>query len=110
MQLRITDATGRPYHADLSVGVFDAIGDPIGDDPNTTTDDLTWSLDSGDGVVTLTVSADTRTCTVTAGSLGSAVVRVTLGDLTGTVAVDVIAGDAAELRITEGEPTSEPVA
>jgi hypothetical protein len=107
VQLRITDPSGRPYHADLSVAVFDAVGNEITDDPGTTTDDLAWTLDSGDGVVSTAVSIDTRTCTVTAASIGSGVVRVSLGELTGTVAVDVIAGDAAELRITEGEPTSE---
>lgn len=108
VQLRITDATGRPYHADLSVQVFDAVGNEITDDPGTTTDDLTWTLDSGDGIVTTAVSGDTRTCTVTAAALGSAVVRVALGELTGTVAVDVIPGDAAELRITEGTPEPTP--
>lgn len=108
VQLRITDQTGRPYQADLTVQVYDAVGNEITDDPGTMADDLTWTLDSGDGIVTLDVSPDTRTCTVTATALGSAVVRVTLAELTGTVAVDVIPGDAASLQITEGEPRPRP--
>lgn len=108
VQLRVTDPTGRPYRADLSVTVHDAVGNEITDDPGTSTDDLTWSLDSGDGVVSTAISTDTRTCTVTAAALGSAVVRVQLAELTGTVAVDVIPGDAAELRITEGTPEPTP--
>ena len=108
VQLRITDSEGRPYECDLTVSVYDAVGNEISDDPNVTTDDLTWALDSGDGVVSLAVSGDTRTCTVTATSLGSAVVRVTLGDLSGTVAFDVIPGDAASLTIVETEPRTRP--
>lgn len=108
VQLRITDTQGHPYQADLTVQVYDAVGNEITDDPGTMADDLTWTLDSGDGIVTLDVSPDTRTCTVTATALGSAVVRVTLAELTGTVAVDVIPGDAASLQITEGEPRPRP--
>ena len=108
VQLRITDSEGRPYECDLTVSVYDAVGNEISDDPNVTTDDLTWALDSGDGVVSLAVSGDTRTCTVTATSLGSAVVRVTLGDLSGTLSFDVIPGDAASLTIVETEPRTRP--
>lgn len=108
VQLRIADPQGRPYECDLTVTVRDALGNEITDDPSTPSDDLTWTLDSGEGVVDLAISADTRMCTVTAAQIGSAVVRVALGELTGTVAVDVIAGDAAELAIVEGTPRPRP--
>lgn len=108
VQLRITDQQGRPYEVDFTVIVRDAVGNVITDDPGTTTDDITWSLDSGEGVIGTTISGDTRMLTGTAAAIGSSVVRVSLGELTGTVAVDVIPGDAAELVISEGTPRPRP--
>lgn len=108
VQLRITDPQGRPYEVDFTVIVRDAVGNEITDDPGTTTDDITWSLDSGEDVIDTVVTADTRMLTATAAAIGSSVVRVSLGELTGTVAVDVIPGDAAELAIVEGTPRPRP--
>lgn len=100
MQLRETD------QVDLTVTVASVKGTPIPDDPATTGDDLTWTTDNPD-VADLHISPDTRTCTVVAGLVGSTVVTVSLRDLTATLAVDVIPGDAALLTITEGTPTEQ---
>ena len=91
---------------DLSVAVASAKGSPISDDPATTTDDLTWSTDD-DTVASLEISADTRTCTVRAGVVGSTVVAVAFGELVATLAVDVVPGDAALVTISEGTPTKQ---
>ena len=91
---------------DLTVAVASAKGSPIADDPNTTGDDLTWTSDDST-IAGLEVSGDTRTCTVRAGVTGSTVVTVTLGELSATLAVDVIPGDAAVITIGEGTPSKQ---
>lgn len=91
---------------DLTVAVASAKGSPIPDDPATTGDDLTWTVDDST-IAGLAVSSDTRTCTVLAGVTGSTVVTVTLGELSATLAVDVIPGDAAVITIGEGAPTKQ---
>lgn len=91
---------------DLTVAVASAKGSPVPDDPTTTGDDLTWTVDD-DVVATLAISDDTRTCTVRAGVTGSTVVTVSLGELSATLAVDVIPGDAAVITISEGTPTKQ---
>jgi len=91
---------------DLTVAVASAKGSPIADDPNTTGDDLDWTSDDG-AIASLAVSPDTRTCTVIAGVTGSTVVTVTLGELSATLAVDIIPGDAAVITIGEGVPTKQ---
>jgi hypothetical protein len=101
MQLRDNE------EVDLTIDVESAKGNPIADDPSTEADNLVWTVDGADGLVTLDVSDDTRTATVRAGSgLGSAVVTVELSgsDQSATVAVDVIAGAAARIVINEGTP------
>jgi hypothetical protein len=94
---------------DLTVSVLDAKGASILDDPATTSDDLSWVV-TDQSVATLTISADTRTCTVAAGMPGSTTGTVTLGDLSATFAVDVIPGAAAKVTISEGTPTEQPPA
>jgi hypothetical protein len=84
----------------LSVDVTDAKGASISDQEGAG-DDVTWTVDNGD-VATLQVSGDSRSCTVVAGTVGSAVVTVGLGELFATLAIDVIPGDAAVLTISEG--------
>jgi hypothetical protein len=91
----------------LSVGVFDAKGAEITDDPATTNDDLVWSFDNPD-VATLEVSADTRTCTVVAGLPGSGTGTVVLGAVAASFAVDVVPAGAATITITEGVPEPQP--
>jgi len=90
----------------LSVDVSDAKGAPIPDQAGSD-DNVGWSVDDGD-VATLQVSEDSRQCTVVAGNVGSAVVTVTLGDLSATLAVDVIPGTAARLVINEGSIEPQP--
>jgi len=91
---------------DLTVAVASAKGSPIPDDPATSGDDLTWTSDDST-IAGLAVSSDTRTCTVLAGVTGSTVVTVTLGELSATLAVDVIPGDAAVITIGEGVPSKQ---
>jgi len=94
MQLRDNE------EVDLSVVVASAKGNEIPDLPGAE-DDITWSTDVT-GVVELVVSENSRTCTVRAVDVGSAVVRMELGDLFKTEAFDVIPGDAAALEFTAG--------
>jgi len=91
---------------DLSVLVASAKGSAILDDPATTGDDLTWSVDDST-IAGLAVSNDTRTCTVIAGVTGSTVLTVGIGNAAATLAVDVIPGDAAVITISEGTPTKQ---
>jgi hypothetical protein len=104
VQLHIADRQGRPYEVDYTVELTDSLGNPIPDDDTTTGDDLSWTFDSGEGVVTTVISADTRTCTARTAQLGSAVIRVGIVDLSATAAVDVVPGEAALIRIVEGTP------
>jgi hypothetical protein len=90
----------------LSVAVADAKGAAIADDPSRTDDDLQWTV-ADENVATLQVSSDTRACTVVAGQPGSTVVTIKLGDLEATEAIDVVAGDAALITISEGTPTKQ---
>lgn len=102
MQLRDNE------QVDLTVTLASARGNVIGDQPGTE-DDLVWTVSGDQGVVTLDVSADTRTATVKAtGTLGSTIVRVEIGELFATEAFDVVAGDAALITITAGEPIEQP--
>ena len=68
-----------------------------------TADTVTWSIDDG-SVASLTVSDDGRSCTVVAGSPGSATITVTDSDagLTATEAIDVVPGGTAMISIVEG--------
>jgi len=88
---------------DLGVLVASAKGSPIPDDPATTGDDLTWTVDD-DTVAGLVVSDDTRTCTVRSGVTGSTVLTIGVGNAAATVAVDIIPGDAARITVSEGTP------
>lgn len=106
MQLRDNE------QVDLTVTVASAKGNVIGDDPSTEADNLVWTAEGAEGVLTLEVSEDTRTATVLAQDTGSAVVRVELSgtDLFATVAVDVVPGEAALVTIAEGTPIKQPEA
>ena len=90
---------------DLTVTVASAKGSPIANQPGTE-DDITWTV-GDDTVATLGISDDTRTCTVRAGVTGSTVVTVSLRELSATLAMDVIPGDATVLTIGEGAPTKQ---
>lgn len=71
-------------------------------------DTLTWTSNDTTGqIITLQVSTDTQTCTVVAGTPGSAVVTVTDGTLSATLAVDVIPGAATAITINPGTPVAQ---
>lgn len=96
---------------DLEVYLASKAGNEIGDQPGDA-DNLVWQVESGEDVVELEVSEDTRTATIRArGPVGSAVVRLTVPDteptLTATYAVDVVPGPAATLEIRAGEPRDQ---
>jgi hypothetical protein len=91
---------------DFIVAETDVKGANVPDDPTSTLDDLTWSIDDS-SVATLSVSPDTRTCTATAGQPGSGVITVATADgtLSATVALDVIPSGATALTVTAGTPS-----
>lgn len=98
MQIRDTEKV------DFIVAEADVKGADVPDDPTSTLDDLTWTIDN-DAVASLEVSSDTRTCTAIAGTPGSAVITVSTGNgLSATVALDVVPSDAVTLTVTAGAP------
>jgi hypothetical protein len=117
----LDQATGRPtgnttkgspvqLHDDekvtFTVAESDAKGANVADDPTTTADDVSWTVDNA-SAVSLTVSSDTRSAELVAGTVGSAVLTVTAGSLTATVAVDVIPAGATALTVTAGDVSKQ---
>lgn len=117
----LDQATGRPtgtttkgspvqLHDDekvtFTVAESDAKGADVPDDPTSAADDVSWTVDNADAV-SLTVSSDTRSAEVVAGTVGSAVLTVTAGSLTATVAIDVIPAGATALTVTAGDVTQQ---
>lgn len=98
-----------------TVTVASARGNVISDQPGTQ-DDLVWTVEGAEGTLELTVSEDTRSATVRAlGPVGSGVLRVEIGELFATEAIDVVAGEAALVTLAAGEvseqaPAQEPPA
>ncbi len=91
-----------------SVTLASGRGNVIADQPGTQ-DDLSWTLEGESGVLELEVSEDTRSATVRAlGPVGSGVLRVQVGDLYATEAIDVVAGDAALITLSAGEAVKQP--
>jgi hypothetical protein len=88
---------------DIVLTAADAKGaevlDRVGDD----TDNPTFTSSDESVFTYRTFNEDPRKATVVAGMPGSAVGTITLGELTITHAVDVVAGDIATVNITEGE-------
>ncbi len=84
---------------DVSVRALDAKGFEVDVDLSATVDDET--------VATVTEGADGHTFTVVAGNPGSTIVHVTTGDLEATLAVDVVPGDVALVKLDVGEPTKQ---
>lgn len=92
---------------DFVVAETDVKGADVPDDPTSTADDVSWSIDNA-AVATLSVSADTRTCTAIAGIPGSGVITVsTASGLSATVALDVIPSGATALTVTAGTPVPQ---
>ncbi len=69
-------------------------------------DAFTASVDD-ESVATVTASADGMTFTVVAGNPGSAVMTVTDGTLTATLAIDVVPGDVALIQLAVGDPSDQ---
>jgi hypothetical protein len=92
----------------------DLVVEPEDSKGNPTADTLTWgaALNGGDAssAVTLSVSTDTLTCTVIAGSpaVGVVVTATDPNNISGSISVDVVAGTAASLVITPGTPVEQP--
>lgn len=87
----------------ISVEVDDAKGFVVSGDQ------ITYSA-SDDTVVSLQPSADGLSCLIVGGAPGSTVVTVSDGTISATEAVDVVAGDAATFKITEGAAEPQPPA
>lgn len=85
----------------FSLAESDAKGFNVPDDPTSTADDATWTLDNS-AAGTLNVSPDTRSCELVAGSVGSGILTVAAGGLTATVAIDIIPAGATALTVTAG--------
>jgi hypothetical protein len=117
----LSQATGRPtgnttkgspvqLHDDekvtFTVAESDAKGANVPDDATTTADDVSWTLDNV-GVGALVVSTDTRSCELSAGTVGSGVLTVATGALTATVAIDVIPAGAVALTVTAGDVSKQ---
>lgn len=99
------DVTGR-------VTARDAKGFEVSDDPTTDADNITWGLAAGgDGVVTLTVDADSRGFSLSAVAPGSTVLTADIATVRGprtvTQAIDVIPGGVETLEIVMGTPTKQ---
>ena len=84
----------------LTVDPTDAKGQAVGDT-------LTWTIDDP-SVASLQVSADTLSCLVVAGTVGSATITITDGTLSATEAIDVIAGPVAAIQVVEGPVSVQP--
>jgi hypothetical protein len=87
---------------DVSLTAADAKGAEVLDKAGDTSDDPAF-VSSDESVFTYRIdSNDPRQATVVAGMPGSAVGTITLGSITVTHAVDVVAGDVAVVNVSEG--------
>lgn len=67
---------------------------------------INYSVDNAD-VLSLTVSADGASATIAAGTTGSGVLTATVGSLSVTEAIDVIAGDATAITLVPGDVSKQ---
>lgn len=102
ISMQMTDSQNAVAHIG---GVVDSDGNPA------KLDSVTWES-SDSAIVTVDPSTDGMSCVVGSpikGPLGSAVVTVSAKsgthDLSATLAVDIIAGDAVAIEITTDEPS-----
>ncbi len=92
---------------DGTIALRSAKGNEVPDAPGTQ-DDIVWTVEGDEGVIAIEVSADSRTCTVRAVDLGSAVLRGAFGEnLFITEAFDVIPGDAVAMEVSFGTPRKQ---
>lgn len=94
---------------DLSISGEDSYGNPVEITGNTT-----WSS-SDESVVSVTMADPSHATAVAVGPVGSAAVTVSndvdqdgTGDYIGSIAIDVVAGQMADIVVTAGEPTDKP--
>lgn len=84
--------------------------DPEDSKGQSVSDTLTWTS-SDDTVVSLQPATDGKSCLCVAGNPGTGVVvTVSDGTLSATDNFDVVAGDVAQLKISEGTPEAQPAA
>jgi hypothetical protein len=95
---------------DLSITGEDAYGNPVD-----VSGDTVWTS-SDESIVTLTTIDPTHVTAVAVGPIGTAAVTVSndvnqdgTGDFQGSLAIDVVAGDIAEIVVQAGTPTDKPV-
>jgi hypothetical protein len=76
--------------------------------------DVVW-LSSDESIIQVTNESNTTATAVAVGPIGTASVTVSndvdqdgTGDFQGSIAIDVVAGDIAEITISAGEPTDKP--
>ena len=93
---------------DLSISGQDKYGNSVD-----VTGDTTWSS-SDESVVSVTMDDPSHATAVAVGPVGSAAVTVTndvnqdgSGDFIGSISIDVVAGQMADIVITAGEPTNK---
>jgi hypothetical protein len=95
---------------DLSITGQDRYGNPVD-----ISGDTAW-LSSDESIISVTPGADSSHATAVAvGPTGTASVTVTndvnqdgTGDFQGSLAIDVVAGDIAEIEVQAGTPTDKP--
>lgn len=93
---------------DLSISGQDRYGNTV-----EISGDVAW-LSSDESIVVVEAQDDTHAIAKAVGPAGTASVTVTndadrdgTGDFMGSLAIDVVAGDIAEIEITPGEPTDK---
>lgn len=91
----------------VSLTAQDAKGAEVLDRAGDTTDDPAWTS-SDESVFTWDVNPDNpREAWAVAGTPGSAVGTVTIGEISATVAIDVVAGDIALVQLATGDPEDQ---
>jgi hypothetical protein len=94
---------------ELSISGEDAYGNPVD-----VSGDTVWTS-SDESIISVTSSDATHATAVAVGPVGTASVTVSndvnqdgTGDFQGSLAIDVVAGDIAEIVIETGEPEDKP--
>jgi hypothetical protein len=97
--LRITDV----QKVTASVVLEDAAGNPVTPDPSTPSATPSWAV-SDSTILNLTPNPDGSATLVSTGKLGTSQVSVTVGGLSATDSVEVIASAATQVGISFGTP------
>jgi hypothetical protein len=91
----------------VSLTAQDAKGAEVLDRAGDTTDDPAWTS-SNENVLTWEVNSDNpREAWAVAGTPGSAVGTVAIGEISATIAIDVVPGDIALVQLQPGEPEDQ---